>query len=301
MSKINYKITLSFISILASGVVLLSSCSKKDEQTPTDPEATQPIRPVTDQSKAYVTQLFSYNPAPGQFINTSVGNTEAAKSVLNGKNGLVSLGAFGGSIVFGFDHTVLNVDGKEDIVIYANAATGSAEPGVVWVMQDTNKNGLPDDSWFELAGAATNATGYVRNYQVTYTRPDPVTGDVKWKGSLKDSGLVKTNTFHKQPYYPESITAASYTLKGTLLPSTNIDANNPSFITSAPFNFGYADSTPGGDKVDIGNAIDDKGNKVKLNGIDFIKVQTGIQFNLGWLGELSTEVRGIADISLEKL
>jgi hypothetical protein len=45
-------------------------------------------------------------------------------------------------------------------------------------------------------------------------------------------------------------------------------------------------------------AIDSLGRPVKLKGIDFVKVQTGIQANLGWLGELSTEVTGIADMSL---
>lgn len=283
-----------------AGSIILNSCKKDDSNEITDPEPTAPVRPVTGQSSAYVTQLFSYTPAPGQYINTSLGNDDGAKTILNGKTGTVSLGAFGGSIVLGFDHTVVDQDGKEDIIVYANAATGSAEPGVVWVMQDLNGNGKPDDTWYELAGSAQTLPGYSKTYSVTYTRPNPATADVAWTDNKGGSGVVKTNTFHKQAYYPEWITANTYTVTGTLLPSSNINDTNPTFITSNAFAFGYADNTVGGDKLDIANAIDDKGNKVKLKGIDFIKIQTGIQYNLGWLGELSTEVRGVADISLEK-
>ncbi|MNF03871.1 hypothetical protein D3C80_2032740 [compost metagenome] len=63
---------------------------------------------------------------------------------------------------------------------------------------------------------------------------------------------------------------------------------------------GYADNKPGGDRLDIANAIDKDGKKVVLKGIDFVKVQTGIMADLTIFGELSTEVGGIADISLIK-
>jgi len=285
---------------LVGSIFVLNSCKKDNEPEIRDPEPAAPVRPVTGQSNAYVTQLFSYNPAPGQFINTSLGNNDGAKAILNGKQNTVTLGAFGGSIVLGFDHTVLDQDNKEDIIIYANAAASSAEPGVVWVMEDKNGNGQPDDNWYELAGSAQTLPGYSRAYSITYTRPNPATADVPWTDNKGGSGVVKTNIYHTQAYYPEWITTNIYTVTGTLLPSSNINTTNPTFITSTPFAFGYADNTPNGDKLDIANAIDDKGNKVKLKGIDFIKIQTGIQANLGWLGELSTEVRGVADISLEK-
>jgi hypothetical protein len=272
-------------TLFSTTTALLISCGKDDT-------------PAFEQS-AYATQVFSYTPAPGQLINTSTGNNDGAKSILNGKDGLVTLGAFGGSIVLGFDHTILNQDNKEDIAIYGNAATGFAEPGVVWVMQDTNSNGQPDDVWYELSGSAKSQPGYVKNYAITYTRPATVTGDVTWTDNKGGAGSVKSNAFYKQAYYPSWITANSYTLTGTLLPSGNINNSNPSFITSNAFAFGYADNTVDGDKVDIANAVDDKGNQVILKGVDFIKIQTGIAYDLGWLGELSTEVRGVADISLD--
>jgi len=285
------------IPTLFAGVLILNACKKdKDEPEQTVQEAA--IRPVTAQSSAYVTQLFSYNPAPGQQINKAIGSNDGAKTVLNGKTGLVTLGAFGGNIVLGFDHTVLDQANKEDIIIYNNAFSGFAEPGVVWVMQDTNNNGKPDDTWYELAGSAQNQSGYQRNYAITYIRPATATADVAWTDNKGSSGVVKHNTFNTQAYYPEWITANTYTLTGTLLPATNINDTNPSFVTSASFAFGYADNLAGSDKIDIANAIDEIGNKITLKGIDFIKIQTGIPYNLGGLGELSTEIKGIADISI---
>ena len=255
-----------------------------------------PVRRITANSSPYVTSLFEYLPAPGQLINTSNGNMTAAESIL-GKEGLVSLGAWGGYIVLGFDHTVLNTQESDDILITGNAWASFAEPGVVWIMQDENGNGKPDDTWYEIAGSEFRKEGYIRDYAITYTRPTPA-GDVNWTDNKGNSGTVKTNQYHTQPYYPEWLSGQTYTLTGTLLPLSNINASNPSSITSRPFSSGYADNTPGGDRIDIAKAVDKDGKNVVLKGADFIKIQTGVQYNMGWLGELSTDILGVADISL---
>ncbi|AOM80365.1 cell surface protein [Pedobacter steynii] len=258
-----------------------------------------PTVPVTPTSNSFVTKLLEYSPAPGQFINKAPGNLVSAQGIL-GKKGMVTLGAWGGYIVLGFDHTVINETGKDDIIVYGNPMPNFAEPGIVWVMQDENGNGLADDTWYEISGSEFNKTGYRRNYSVTYTRPVPTTADVPWKDSDGNTGVVKTNSFHKQSYFPEWITGNTYTLKGSLLPSTGINMSNPSYITSTPFAWGYADNTVGGDKIDIAKAVDKDGKSVALGGIDFIRIQTAIQANMGWLGELSTEVIGVEDLSLVK-
>jgi hypothetical protein len=258
-----------------------------------------PTKPVTPESSVYVSQLFEYNPAPGQFINKAPGNLESAQGII-GKKGMVTLGSWGGYIVLGFDHTVMNVAEKEDIIVYGNPSSNFAEPGIIWVMQDENNNGKPDDTWYEVAGSEFGKTGYKRNYSVTYTRPTPDTAPVPWKDSEGNTGVVATNVYHKQSYFPLWVTGNEYTLKGSILPSANINMTNPSYITSAPFAWGYADNLAGGDKIDISNAVDKDGKKVSLAGVDFIKIQTGIQANMGWLGELSTEVLGVADLSLIK-
>jgi hypothetical protein len=307
------QLRLSFVKIIGLltilAIIMVNACTKtrydtttvtiRDTVTVVDTFRVPmgPIRPVTASSNPYVTNFFEYNPAPGQFINTSLGDSAAAAGVVGNTNGLVSLGAWGGYVVYGFDHTVIDTAGP-DLLVIGNAFPGFSEPGIIWVMQDLNGNGKPDDTWYELAGAATGMPGYIRNYAVTYTRPNPTDSSVPWKDNMGNSGYVLTTIFHTQDMYPDNLAANSYTLKGTLLPSINIDTTDPSYITSGAFAYGYSDSNAGGDPVDISMAIDSLGRPVKLRGIDFVKVQTGIQANLGWLGELSTEVTGIADISL---
>ena len=278
------------------GATLLASCSKDPKVTP---PVTSPIHPVSGTSNAYVTTLFEFNPAPGQFINTGLGDTVAAKATLKTDQGLVSLGAWGGYITVGFDHTVLDKDGQADFVVYGNAFSTFAEPGVIWVMQDTNGNGKPDDTWYEIKGSAFYDAGYTRNYSVTYTRPACDTCSVPWHDNKGKNGVVQTNIFNTQAYFPKGQTS-SYTLTGSLLPSSKINMDNPDFITSGSFDYGYGDNTSGGDKIDIATAMDANGNKVNLKGVDFIKVQTGILANMGWLGEQSTEFCGAADLSLLK-
>src|ERR1700744_5067109 len=209
------KETLNFVKITAIFLVVSafwSACKKDQKVTPTAPQA--PIRPVTSSSNAYVTQLFEFNPAPGQFINTGLADTVAAMGTLKTDQGLVSLGAWGGYIIVGFDHTVLNKHDTTDFVVYGNAFSLFAEPGVVWVMQDTNGNGKPDDTWYELAGSETGKVGYKTNYSVTYTRPNCDTCSVPWTDNQGKTGVVQTNIFHTQAYFPIGIKGNTYTLTG---------------------------------------------------------------------------------------
>lgn len=256
------------------------------------------LRPIDSNSNAYVTTLFEYKPAPGQFINGSLGDLEGAEGIL-GQRGMVTLGAWGGYIVLGFDHTVINQANKPDIMLYGNAMTQFAEPGIIWVMQDENGDGWPNDTWYELAGSEFGKPGYERNYSVTYFRPSSPDDDVPWLDSKGERGAVLKNEYHEQAYYPEWIKENSYKLEGAWLKG-KIDQTNPHYILSLPYEWGYADNTVGGDALDIANAVDSQGNKVALQGIDFIKVQCAVMANMGWLGECSTEVTGITDMSLEE-
>jgi hypothetical protein len=303
--RISFTKTTGLLAVTA--LIMVNACKKTgggtNTGTATGSDTAEvpmgPVRPSTASTDPYVTSFFEYNPAPGQFINTSLGDQSAAAGVVGNTNGLVSLGAWGGYVVYGFDHTVMDQAGP-DLLVIGNAVPGFSEPGIIWVMQDQNGNGKPDDTWYELAGAATGMQGYVRNYSVTYTRPDPTNASVSWKDNMGDSGYVLTTMFHTQDYYPDSPVTSSYTLRGTLLPSIYVNTSNPSYVISGPFAYGYSDSNPGGDSMDISNAIDSLGKPVKLKGIDFVKVQTGCQANLGYLGEFSTEVTGIGDLSLLK-
>lgn len=288
---------------LASIVLALVavSCSKNDDTVSKD-DGQLGIRPVTDASSAYVDTVFSFNPAPGQFVNTDFADINTAKKITENKT--ISLGAWGGQIVLGFDHTVLNQAG-EDLLVMGNAAHNNAEPGIVWVSFDANGNGQPDDTWYELKGSAYGSAGYERNYKVTYYNPKAgdKAVDVKWEDNQGNSGFVKANTFNKQSYFPSWITEDSYTLEGSKLPDTNINTDNATLITSTPFDYGYADNiatADGGDSLDISSAMDQNGQLVQLKGIDFIMIQTGVMKDMGWLGEQSTELSSVGDLSLLK-
>ena len=250
---------------------------------------------------AFANSLFEFVPAPGQFINTAPGDMKSAQGILGNQSGMVTLGAYGGYIVLGFDHAVSNKAG-DDIQVYGNAFANWSEPGIVYVMADDNGNGQPDDTWYELKGSVYGTADYMRDYAITYYRPDSPDKDVAWKDNKGGSGVVKKNQFHSQAYYPEWITANSYTLKGSWLKS-KVDRTNPSYVVSPAYGWGYADdiaNNDGGGKVDISNAVDDKGNQVSLTSVRFIKIQTAVLADAGWLGEVSTEVTGVEDLNFGK-
>lgn len=273
------------------------------------------------------TSVFEYTPAPGQFINeTKTGGfsgneftpAEAAAYALDRlKNRrFVSLGAFGGYIVVGFDHSIRNTDAEWDFIIEGNAfdnnRDSSNEPGVVWVMQDTNGNGLSDDTWYQLAGSETGLATTLENYSVTYTRPEDG-HDVEWIGSDGETGAVKyLKSQHNQPsYYPAWIEADTYTLTGTRLPARNY-RNEAGNWANPPFAWGYADNIGSDAYVsaiteqlfgqftgfEIDNAIDADGKPVTLKAIDFIKVQSAVMAQSGWIGENSCEVLSFIDFAL---
>jgi len=274
----------------------------------------------------YISEVIEYTPAPGQFINTSYGNPEAAQSITGTATGLVSLGAFGGYIVFKFQNPVENNPDNPygiDFTVFGNpASVNSAEPASVFVMKDKNNNGLPDDTWYELAGSDYFFSSSIKNYEISYTNPNQsVAADVPWTDNQNSSGFVYANDFHTQPYYPNSenfpaVNQSEYTLSGTKIEAA-IDLSDAANIKSYRRAFGYADNhtrgninSPlpdnpytediegtGGDAFDISWAVDENGNYVDLNEADFIKVQCAVNANLAWLGELSTEITRALDVA----
>ena len=278
-------------------------------------EAGKHRRERTATSTSVFSHVVEYLPAPGQFIGdmktggftgeelTAEDATTYAEQRLR-QNNWVSLGAFGGYIVVGFDHSVENISGA-DIAITGNSFVGSSEPGVVWVMQDENGNGLADDTWYELAGSETGKGTTIQEYEVTYYRPTSNGMPVGWTDNKGGSGTIDyLASFHNQPsYYPTWITADSYTLRGTRLEARNYDSSgNGAMWVQPAYDWGYADNASERDcadsvnSLDIDNAIDILGKPIKLEYIDFVKIQSAVQSKSGWLGELSTEVCNIVEI-----
>ena len=226
----------------------------------------------------------------------------------------VSLGGFGGYIVVGFDHSVSATagEGEYDFAIYGNAFDSSSEPGTVWVMQDTNGNGLPDDEWYELAGSEADNEDTYYDYGVTYYRPAGAGMDVQWTDNRGSSGRIEyLESFHPQEYYyPSWISADSYTLRGTrLAPRVERHPITNEYIAQ-PYDWGYADNY-GSDVLSSGadgegesngfriaNARDASGRSVSLQYIDFVKVQCAVNATGGWIGEISTEVLSFKDLHI---
>jgi len=273
----------------------------------------------------FATGVSNYLPAPGQYTNADfLGTPGAAQSLVGTNRGLVSLGAFGGSVTLEFASGIKNDPNNPygvDFTIFGNPSSTWSEPGIIQVMKDENKNGLPDDTWYEIAGSDHYWNTTISNYEVTYQNSGLNTAvDIHWTDNQGVYGIIPENSFHLQSYYPQAdlfpaVANDKYMLNGTRLQG-QIDLSIPGVVNSFPRAFGYADNTSvislneklpdnpytkeiegsGGDAIDIDWAVDKNGNHVKLDEINFIRIYTGMNALAGWLGEISTEITGIRDV-----
>lgn len=271
----------------------------------------------------YIAKVYEYRPAPGQFVNVmpmyEAGDTYAdmlkkVEESISGTNDvMVSLGAYGGYVTFGFDHTVINHPGEPDFRIWGNAfyeltepdkKGGSAEPGIVMVSYDINCNGIPDDPWYELKGSDYNNPATIHSYSITYRRPaTDQTSDVAWSDSEGAEGAVTAVPFHTQSYYPKWETAPTLSFTGSRLPDNAADTSgNGTYYILYSFPWGYVDNHPNEfadlNSFDISDAVDNHGYPVELPGVDFIRVYTAINQECGWLGETSTELSKARDLHI---
>lgn len=262
-------------------------------------------------------KVYEFTAAPGQFVNEYYNvytNAEAcvyATERMAGR-GYVSLGNWGGCIIVGFDHSINN-DGDYNLQILGNAFKGSSEPGIVWVMQDENGDGLPNDTWYELKGSDYSSS--LQDYAVTYYRPNAPHRPVAWADNLGQSGQVDYLGFHKQEYYyPLWVTPNAYTIVGSRLKHKTIETS-PGYWANGEFEWGYVDNFSPidrltdddnhnanvmGNHMKISHAVRHDGKPANLKYIDFVKVHTGLNIKAGWLGENSTEVFGVQDFNLLK-
>lgn len=282
---------------------------------------------ITIRKNPYASRVIAFLPAPGQFINSGIGQSNSAENILGDNGGMISLGGFGGYVILGFDQPIVNDPHNPygvDFSTRGNAFGANlygvwCEPGAVQVMKDKNHNGIPDDGeWYELAGSDYWLNTTQRNVKMTYYNPQyDVRHTTPWKLSTGENGAQVTNGFHRQPYYPNpfdfNCNKDSITFSGNLIKST-IDMSTPSYIVfaRAPI-FGYCDSRgvstdmtdpqnpyykdskgKAAEGFDLNWAVDTNGNHVDLDTVDFVKIYTAGSVNAGWLGEWSTEVLEVA-------
>lgn len=272
---------------------------------------------ATEVDSTYATKMIECLPAPGQFVGSL---TVPNKEFCVGEEGdMVSLGGFGGYIVLEFAKPIVNDPHNPygvDFTIHGNSFIANlygvwTEPGAVMVMKDENHNGLPDDTWYELAGSDYYLSTTKKNVTMTYYNPHYLKRHtIPWKMDDGTTGAMRTNNFHQQSYFPGDYAfncgrdSISYT--GTLIRGC-ADLSTPSYIENYRAQlFGYCDAkgairdevhnpytttmARGGDGFDLDWAVDKDGNYVQLDTVQWVKVYTALNQDCGWLGEISTEV-----------
>lgn len=306
-----------------------------DPDTPYDYSFTVNVLHEEIEYNPYITRVYEYCPAPGQFVNEmpryEEGDTYAdilqkTEESISGTNDImITLGGYGGYVTFGFDHTVMNIPGEKDFRIWGNCfyellqpdkKGGSAEPGIVMVSYDVNCNGLPDDPWYELAGSEYHSPMTRHSYELTYNRPDPdreIVADednslddiyyIRWNDNAGRSGYMAKNIFHNQDYYPKWVKDDAMTFSGSLLaPNAEDISGYGAYYVLYSYPWGYVDNHPNEyadlNSFDISWAVDADGNPICLPGADFIRVYTGLNQYCGWLGETSTELSRAQDLHI---
>ena len=252
----------------------------------------------------WLTRVYEYRPAPGQFINTMpvcrvgepvdsvlarchrsiCGRVDTVTQIVFGQPvtqvdttwaaGMVSLGGYGGYIIVGFDHPVVNMH-TWDFEIQGNAfvsdqeaSGGSSEPGIVMVGVDMDGDGVPSDGdkWYELAGSEYGHPKTQHDYTITYYRPDEGkqrtpsttypdlidTTYIQWTSNDADpdstSGYMSRNLHHMQPYWPLWLQGEEQlTYHGAKLRCNSVDIGNNggnSYFVQYFFGWGYVDNLP---------------------------------------------------------
>lgn len=285
-------------------------------------------REVTDQSSKWISKIVEYRPAPGQFINEYSYNSQekaryeygwglqsSGENIVGGKstNTLatgISLGAWGGYVIYTFDHSIVNKEGY-DFVIFQNSR--NAEPGIVQVSYDKNGNGLPDDEWYEIHGSWHDDKSTIKNYKISYKNPNNYTDaiNIDYIGNDK-SGIYYaaqgTNQWAPEcahsghSHWPIWIKDETIEFTGTLIDwafaSTNL-ANSYGYAKAGAGATDFSAAADGdGDtassnKIDLDWARKLDGSSINLKRIDFVRIYTGIiDYSTPATGEKSTEVLG---------
>ena len=260
-----------------------------DAQNPVMQEVEINVEEESVAYSRYITEVYEYCPAPGQFVNImplyEEGDTEEdmcrkARESISGTNDImISLGGYGGYVTFGFDHTVVNIPGQKDFKILGNAfyadanpnpsapdSGGSCEPGIVMVSIDRNNNGLPDDEWYELAGSEYHKPETRHGFQITYTRPaadkvptpddnSPITDTtyILWETGDGEKGYIAKNAYHNQDYYPAWIAEDRLQFSGTRLADNAVDESGGkgSYFVLYAYDWGYVDNHPNSEEDKI--------------------------------------------------
>jgi hypothetical protein len=280
------------------------------------------------------TSIYEYLPIGSQYTNGGFGIAPAGTIYQQGntltapdKNYAMgsSTGNFGGYLTQKFTQPIKNDPANPygvDFIIYGNGqgTRDYAEPAAVWVAQDKDRDGEPDE-WYALAGSLhfDNTTSW--NSDISYSlAADGSTNYQALGGTL--SGNLRSYTYPQNNIYGKF---GSYVSSSTALTAIRLDSSK-----RAPA-FGYADVHPNdagpieeplnpyrdgplfgdsfvsnfdeiyhgrsrGDSMDISWAVDAQGNPVSLDEISFVKSVTASFVDGGSIGERSAEIYKIVPL-----
>ena len=280
----------------------------------------------------YITSIFDFAPAPGMFANEfyTVGNSKTqvmqiALSKINETSTAkpIDLGGFGGSIVIGFDHTIINIAGQKDFRVFGGDISNPTvpkgnppAPGLIYVAYDKNKNGKPDeDEWYEIIGSQHTKGNTIKNFKITYYKPvdgKPLVSVSRlWidnehlycENNQDEKYYMEKPSGAKKDFYPALVSENTMVFEGLKL-DVDFKSSRPNQTTlwnSTFTEWGYVNSI--NPDIDIDWAVDKNGNKANLPGIDFIKVVNCVSEPMGRCAQqssMATQFSGAADLHLIK-
>lgn len=255
----------------------------------------------------YPDSILEYLCLGSQYTNLSSYGTMPERT-LKENGGVLSLGSFGGYIVYKYDTPIENNPNNPygvDFIVYGNPfGYGAHEPGYVQVSQD-------GQTWYTMAGSDHYEDHNDWDYTITYTNNN---GASAWTASDGASGTnYNYPVASAYPYYnwtealEQSITASGYRLDA----GTSADAYGS--LAAVFTDFGYVDVNTngtingvsinpydhpgtlvgGGDQFDLDWAVDASGMPVQLDSISYIRIATASSIYAGAIGEKSTEVTAV--------
>jgi hypothetical protein len=201
-----------------------------------------------------------------------------------------SLGSFGGYEVWRVNH-------QNIYTISGNAFSGWDEPGVVWIQEDRNNNGIPDETWYELKGSQDYvAKGLNRRYAVSYIDTNDEQSGIGSRLIYFVDARGRAGTWLSQWHtsWPSRITFTGTLLgdSGGKVPDDNtcsalwgyVDVSGPASGHGPPGDIHKANEYP------VHRAIRADGSSVTLTDVRFIKVHTAVFTNTSYFNDKSTEI-----------
>jgi hypothetical protein len=224
---------------------------------------------------------------PGVKIKLKVADYAPGQFTESGSGYGWSLGSIGG-------YTVWSVEHRPSYTINGNAFADWREAGIVWVQEDRNGNGLPDETWYEIKGSDDDSgmrNQITRRYAIRWFEASGGAVVNEHGHTLRE--IYWTDCRGRGSYFPGGwpvnwgVTGNWVTYTCTLLRDDGRPQDSGVSLSGLS---GYVDAI--NEIFYINKAIDIAGNPVTLKAVRFVKVQTAI-FSYGGVtgvGDISTEI-----------